>query len=49
MTEETISEELREELDRRLRAYYDDPGSALSWDEVKERLFGSGPNPSIAE
>jgi putative addiction module component (TIGR02574 family) len=36
-----ISNEVREELDRRLAAYYDDPSSARPWREIKEELFGT--------
>ena len=35
-----ISDEVRDELDRRLAAYYADPSSARPWDEIKEELFG---------
>jgi putative addiction module component (TIGR02574 family) len=35
-----ISDDVREELDRRLAAYYDDPSSARPWHEIKEELFG---------
>jgi len=35
-----ISDEVREELDRRLSAYYDDPSSARPWSEIREELFG---------
>ena len=35
-----ISDEVREELDRRLAAYYDDPSSARPWREIKAELFG---------
>ena len=35
-----ISDDVREELDRRLAAYYDDPSSARPWDEIKDELFG---------
>jgi putative addiction module component (TIGR02574 family) len=35
-----VSDELREELDRRLAAYYADPSSARPWDEIREELFG---------
>ncbi|HEY0370505.1 MAG TPA: addiction module protein [Thermoanaerobaculia bacterium] len=38
---EPLSEEVREELDRRLAAYYADPSSARPWDEVKAELFGT--------
>ena len=36
-----ITDEVREELDRRLAAYYDDPSSARPWREIKEELFGT--------
>jgi putative addiction module component (TIGR02574 family) len=36
-----ISDEVRDELDRRLAAYYANPSSARPWDEIKEELFGS--------
>lgn len=36
-----VSEEVREELDRRLAAYYADPSSARPWDEIKDELFGA--------
>jgi putative addiction module component (TIGR02574 family) len=36
-----ISDALREELDRRLEAYYADPASARPWSEIKEELFGT--------
>lgn len=35
-----ISDEVRDELDRRLAAYYDDPSSARPWNEIKAELFG---------
>lgn len=35
-----ISDELREELDRRLAAYYADRSSAKPWDEIRNELFG---------
>ncbi|HET8775804.1 MAG TPA: addiction module protein [Thermoanaerobaculia bacterium] len=35
-----ISDEVREELDRRLAAYYADPSSAKPWDEIRNELFG---------
>jgi putative addiction module component (TIGR02574 family) len=34
-----VSDEMREELDRRLEAYYRDPDGARPWDEVREELF----------
>jgi len=36
-----ISDDVREELDRRLAAYYEDPSSARPWRELKEELFGT--------
>ena len=36
-----VSQDVREELDRRLAAYYADPSSARPWDEIKEELFGT--------
>ena len=35
-----VTEAVKEELDRRLEAYYADPSSARPWDEIKEELFG---------
>ncbi|HYI09161.1 MAG TPA: addiction module protein [Thermoanaerobaculia bacterium] len=35
------SDEVREELDRRLAAYYSDRSSARPWDEIKAKLFGT--------
>jgi putative addiction module component (TIGR02574 family) len=35
-----LGDEVREELDRRLAAYYDDPSSARPWREIREELFG---------
>ncbi len=35
-----LTEEQREELDRRLEAYHQNPESGLSWEEVKYRLRG---------
>ena len=34
-----VSDELREELDRRLTAYYADPATARPWNEIKAELF----------
>ena len=34
-----VSDAVREELDRRLASYYDDPTSARPWREIKEELF----------
>jgi putative addiction module component (TIGR02574 family) len=36
-----VSEAVREELDRRLEAYYADPSSARPWSEIREELFGT--------
>jgi putative addiction module component (TIGR02574 family) len=36
-----LSDDVREELDRRLAAYYADPSSARPWDEIKAELFGT--------
>ena len=36
-----ISNYVREELDRRLAAYYDDPSSARPWREIREELLGT--------
>lgn len=36
-----VSDAVRQELDRRLAAYYDDPSSARPWSEIKEELFGA--------
>lgn len=36
-----VSDEVREELDRRLAAYYADPASARPWEEIKAELFGT--------
>lgn len=35
-----LGDDVREELDRRLAAYYDDPSSARPWREIREELFG---------
>lgn len=35
----TIDDELREELARRLAAYYADPSTARPWAEIKAELF----------
>ena len=35
-----IPESHRDELDRRLDAYREDPGAGSSWEEVKARLTG---------
>jgi putative addiction module component (TIGR02574 family) len=34
-----IGDDLREELDRRLAAYYANPSSARPWAEIKAELF----------
>lgn len=36
-----ITDDIREELDRRLAAYYEDPSSARPWREIKDELFGT--------
>lgn len=36
-----VSDDIREELDRRLSAYYADPSSARPWHEIKEELLGN--------
>ncbi|HYK05908.1 MAG TPA: addiction module protein [Thermoanaerobaculia bacterium] len=36
-----VSDEVREELDRRLAAYYADPSSARPWAEIRDELFGT--------
>lgn len=36
-----VSDELREELDRRLAAYYAKPGSARPWEDIKAELFST--------
>ena len=36
-----IRDEVREELDRRLAAYYEDPASARPWTEIRGELLGS--------
>jgi putative addiction module component (TIGR02574 family) len=35
-----VSDDVKQELDRRLAAYYEDPASARPWPEVKAELFG---------
>lgn len=35
-----ISDDLKQELDRRLAAYHADPSSARPWAEVKAEVFG---------
>lgn len=34
-----INDEIREELDRRLAAYYENPASARPWAEIKQELL----------
>ena len=34
-----ISDEVRDELDRRLENYYQNPESARPWEDIKEELF----------
>jgi putative addiction module component (TIGR02574 family) len=36
-----VSDPMREELDRRLAAYDDDPSSARPWREIHDELFGA--------
>ncbi|HMQ79653.1 MAG TPA: addiction module protein [Ignavibacteria bacterium] len=36
-----LTDEQKEELDRRLEAHYKNPESGSSWDEVKARILGS--------
>ncbi len=36
-----ISDDVREELDRRLAAYYDDPSSARPWRDIRAELLGT--------
>jgi putative addiction module component (TIGR02574 family) len=36
-----VTDDVREELDRRLAAYYDDPSSARPWREIRDELFGT--------
>ncbi|HUR80283.1 MAG TPA: addiction module protein [Thermoanaerobaculia bacterium] len=36
-----VSDAVREELDRRLATYYENPSSARPWGEIKEELFGA--------
>lgn len=36
-----ISNDVREELDRRLDAYYADPSTARPWREIRKELFGT--------
>jgi len=35
-----VSDDVKQELDRRLAAYYDDRSSARPWREIKAELFG---------
>jgi putative addiction module component (TIGR02574 family) len=35
-----VPSDVRAELDRRLAAHRENPGAALSWDEVKRRALG---------
>jgi putative addiction module component (TIGR02574 family) len=35
-----ISDDVREELDRRLEAYYADRSTARPWREIRNELFG---------
>jgi putative addiction module component (TIGR02574 family) len=36
-----VSDEMRDELDRRLAAYYAQPASARPWEEIRLELFGT--------
>jgi putative addiction module component (TIGR02574 family) len=36
-----VSDEVKQELDRRLAAYYADPTSARPWAEIKAELLGT--------
>jgi putative addiction module component (TIGR02574 family) len=36
-----VSDDVRDELDRRLAAYYADPSSARPWAEIRDELFGA--------
>jgi putative addiction module component (TIGR02574 family) len=36
-----ISDELRAELDRRMRSYEADPEAGVSWEELRDRLISS--------
>lgn len=35
-----VSDDVKQELDRRLAAYYEDRSSARLWREIKAELFG---------
>jgi putative addiction module component (TIGR02574 family) len=35
-----VSDDVKQELDRRLAAYYEDPASARPWRDIKAELFG---------
>jgi putative addiction module component (TIGR02574 family) len=35
-----LSDDVKQELDRRLSAYYEDPSTARPWSEIKAELFG---------
>ena len=37
----SISDELRAELDRRMKAYRDDPEAGVSWEVLRNRLMRS--------
>ena len=34
-----VSDEIKDELDRRLEAYYRNPKTARPWDQIKDQLF----------
>jgi putative addiction module component (TIGR02574 family) len=36
-----LSNDVKNELDRRLAAYYEDPSSARPWSDIKAELFGA--------
>lgn len=37
-----LTEAQRQELDRRLKAYHQDPEASVPWDEVKQRIRSLG-------
>jgi putative addiction module component (TIGR02574 family) len=41
ISEIPVSDDVREELDRRLAAYHDDPSSGRPWSEIKQELLGT--------
>lgn len=36
-----VSDDVKQELDRRLEAYYADPSTARPWSDVRQELFGT--------